>query len=56
MAAGIFSGREDSRDCNGRQAGESMKGIRKRICELAGQAERVRGAGRQVTKKRERKA
>lgn len=56
MAAGIFSGREDSRDCNGRQAGESMKGIRKRICELAGQAERVRGAdSRQTGHKKERK-
>ena len=33
-----------------------MKGIRKRICELAGQAERVRGAdSRQTGHKKERK-
>ena len=38
--------REDSRDCNGRQAGGYTEKVTTRICELVDQAERLRGADR----------
>lgn len=44
MTTEKIQGREDSRDCNERQAGEPTTGVTTRICELVGQAERMRGA------------
>lgn len=44
LATENIQGREDSRECNGRQAGGYMERVTTRICEFVDQAERLRGA------------
>lgn len=56
LATENIQGREDSRDCNGRQAGGYMERVTTRICELVDQAERLRGTdSRHASHRKDRK-